>query len=152
MDLRNNGGGSLYDVVQMVGLFIEGGPIVQVRDRDGKPQVYFDRDKSVLYDGPLAVMVNEFSASASEIFAAAIQDYNRGVIIGSSTTYGKGTVQRNIGLDKIFGSIGPNSDLGTIKLTLQKFYRINGGSTQREELHLISTCLIFMSSLNSVKR
>lgn len=132
MDLRNNGGGSLYDVVQMVGLFIEGGPIVQVRDRDGKPQVYYDRDKSVLYDGPLAVMVNEFSASASEIFAAAIQDYNRGVIIGSSTTYGKGTVQRNIGLDKIVGFIEPNSDLGTIKLTLQKFYRINGGSTQKK--------------------
>lgn len=131
MDLRNNGGGSLYDVVQMVGLFIEGGPIVQVRDRDGKPQVYYDRDKSVLYDGPLAVMVNEFSASASEIFAAAIQDYNRGVIIGSSTTYGKGTVQRSIGLDKIVGFIEPNSDLGTIKLTLQKFYRINGGSTQK---------------------
>ena len=72
-----------------------------MKDRDGKPQVYCDRDKSVLYDGPLAVMVNEFSASASEIFAAAIQDYNRGVIIGSTTTYGKGTVQRNIGLDKI---------------------------------------------------
>jgi len=130
MDLRNNGGGSLYDVVQMVGLFIEGGPIVQVRDREGKPQIYYDRDKSILYDGPLAVMVNEFSASASEIFAAAIQDYNRGVIIGSTSTYGKGTVQRNIGLDKVLGFIEPNSDLGTIKLTLQKFYRINGGSTQ----------------------
>ena len=131
MDLRSNGGGSLYDVVQMVGLFIEGGPIVQVRDRDGKPQVYYDRDKSVLYDGPLAVMVNEFSASASEIFAAAIQDYNRGVIIGSSSTYGKGTVQRNIGLEKVIGYMDPNSELGTIKLTLQKFYRINGGSTQK---------------------
>ena len=130
IDLRNNGGGSLYDVVQMVGLFIEDGPIVQVKDRDGKPQVYRDRDKSVLYDGPLGVMVNEFSASASEIFAAAIQDYNRGVIIGSTTTYGKGTVQRNIGLDKSLGILEPNSDLGTIKLTLQKFYRINGGSTQ----------------------
>lgn len=130
MDLRNNGGGSLYDVVQMVGLFINGGPIVQVKDRDGKPQIYFDRDTAVLYDGPLAVMVNEFSASASEIFAAAIQDYNRGVIIGSTSTYGKGTVQRNIGLDKIFGFVEPNNDLGTIKLTLQKFYRINGGSTQ----------------------
>lgn len=130
LDLRNNGGGSLYDVVQMVGLFIEGGPIVQVKDRDGKPQIYYDRDKAVLYDGPLAVMVNEFSASASEIFAAAIQDYNRGVIIGSTTTYGKGTVQRNIGLDKVLGLANPNSDLGTIKLTLQKFYRINGGSTQ----------------------
>ena len=130
MDLRNNGGGSLYDVVQMVGLFIEDGPIVQVRDRDGKPQVYRDRDKTVLYDGPLAVMVNEFSASASEIFAAAIQDYNRGIIIGSTTTYGKGTVQRNIGLDKAFGMLEPNSELGTVKLTFQKFYRINGGSTQ----------------------
>ncbi|WEK34428.1 MAG: carboxy terminal-processing peptidase [Candidatus Pseudobacter hemicellulosilyticus] len=130
MDLRNNGGGSLYDVVQMVGLFIESGPIVQVRDRDGKPQVYFDRDKSVLYDGPLAVMVNEFSASASEIFAAAIQDYGRGIILGSTSTYGKGTVQRNIGLDKTMGMVDPNSDLGTVKLTLQKFYRINGGSTQ----------------------
>lgn len=130
MDLRNNGGGSLYDVVQMVGLFIESGPIVQVKDRDGKPQVYYDYDKSALYDGPLAVMVNEFSASASEIFAAAIQDYNRGLIIGSSSTYGKGTVQRNIGLDRVLGMVQPNSDLGTIKLTLQKFYRINGGSTQ----------------------
>jgi carboxyl-terminal processing protease len=130
MDLRNNGGGSLYDVVQMVGLFIEGGPIVQVKDREGKPTVYFDRDKNILYDGPLAVMVNEFSASASEIFAAAIQDYDRGVIIGSTSTYGKGTVQRNIGLDKTMGFLDPNSELGTIKLTLQKFYRINGGSTQ----------------------
>ncbi|NII28982.1 carboxy terminal-processing peptidase [Pseudoflavitalea sp. X16] len=130
MDLRNNGGGSLYDVVQMVGLFIESGPIVQVKDRDGKPQIYPDRDKSILYDGPLAVMVNEFSASASEIFAAAIQDYDRGIIIGSTSTYGKGTVQRNIGLDKNLGMLNPNSELGTVKLTLQKFYRINGGSTQ----------------------
>ena len=131
MDLRNNGGGSLYDVVQMAGLFIDEGPIVQVRDRDGKqPQVLKDKDRSVLYDGPLAVMVNEFSASASEIFAAAIQDYNRGVIIGSTSTYGKGTVQRNIGLDFASNLLGSNSDLGTVKLTLQKFYRINGGSTQ----------------------
>src|SRR5687767_7038174 len=130
IDLRNNGGGSLYDVVQMVGLFIEEGPIVQVKDREGNPQVYRDKDKSVLYDGPLAVMVNEFSASASEIFAAAIQDYNRGVIIGSTSTYGKGTVQRNIGLDRTMGILEPNSELGTVKLTLQKFYRINGGSTQ----------------------
>src|SRR5450432_572906 len=131
LDLRNNGGGSLYDVVKMVGLFIDQGPVVQVRDRDGKPQVYNDRDKSVLYEGPLAVMVNEFSASASEIFAAAIQDYHRGVIIGSTTTYGKGTVQRNIPLDKNVGMNDPTvGQLGTVKLTLQKFYRINGGSTQ----------------------
>ena len=103
LDLRNNGGGSLSDVVQMAGLFVEQGPIVQVRSRDEKPQVYPDHDKSVLWEGPFAVMVNELSASASEIFAAAIQDYHRGVIIGSSSTYGKGTVQRPIGLDKIHG-------------------------------------------------
>lgn len=130
MDLRDNGGGSLYDVVKMVGLFVDEGPVVQVRDRDGKPSVLRDRDKTVLYDGPLAVMVNEFSASASEIFAAAIQDYKRGLIIGSTTTYGKGTVQRPIGLDKTQGFMAANSDLGTIKITLQKFYRITGGSTQ----------------------
>ncbi len=130
IDLRYNGGGSLYDVVQMVGLFIDQGPVVQVKDRDGKPQILRDNDKTVLYDGPLAVMVNEYSASASEIFAAAIQDYKRGVIIGSTSTYGKGTVQRNIGLDKSMGFMEANSDLGTVKLTLQKFYRINGGSTQ----------------------
>lgn len=130
LDLRNNGGGSLYDVVQMAGLFIDKGPIVQVKDRDGKPSILEDRDRNILYDGPLAVMVNEFSASASEIFAAAIQDYNRGVVIGSTSTYGKGTVQRNIGLDPSSGFLTANSDIGTIKLTLQKFYRINGGSTQ----------------------
>jgi carboxyl-terminal processing protease len=130
LDLRNNGGGSLYDVVQMAGLFIEDGPIVQVKDRESKASVLKDKDRNVLYTGPLAVMVNEFSASASEIFAAAIQDYNRGVVIGSTSTYGKGTVQRNIGLDSESGFSSSTSDLGTIKLTLQKFYRINGGSTQ----------------------
>ncbi|GAB4091788.1 carboxy terminal-processing peptidase [Flaviaesturariibacter terrae] len=130
IDLRNNGGGSLYDVVQMAGLFIEDGPIVQVRDRQGKPMVMRDKDQGVLYDGPLAVMVNEFSASASEIFAAAIQDYGRGVIIGSTSTYGKGTVQRAIGLDPETNFMSSNSDLGSLKITLQKFYRINGGATQ----------------------
>jgi carboxyl-terminal processing protease len=130
IDLRNNGGGSLTDVVQMVGLFIDQGPVVQVRDRDGHPHIWPDPNKSVLYDGPLAVMVNELSASASEIFAAAIQDYHRGIIIGSTSTYGKGTVQRPIGLEKTLGFMDANSDLGTLKLTLQKFYRISGGSTQ----------------------
>ena len=130
LDLRNNPGGALYDAVQMVGLFIDQGPVVQVKDRDGKPQILNDRDKTVLYDGPFAVMVNELSASASEIFAAAIQDYKRGIIIGSTSTYGKGTVQRNIGLDKTQGFSDANSPLGTVKLTLQKYYRINGGSTQ----------------------
>lgn len=129
MDLRYNGGGSLQDVIQMVGLFIEDGPVVQVKDRDGEASVYRDKDKGVLYSGPLVVMINEFSASASEIFAAAIQDYKRGLIVGTPS-FGKGTVQRNIGLDRNTGFFMPASELGTLKLTLQKFYRINGGSTQ----------------------
>jgi carboxyl-terminal processing protease len=130
IDLRNNGGGSLYDVIQIAGLFIDQGPIVQVRDPKGQPQVMRDKDAGVLYDGPLAVMVNELSASASEIFAAAIQDYHRGLIIGSSSTYGKGTVQRSISLDPESSIVSGNADLGSLKLTIQKFYRISGGSTQ----------------------
>ncbi|GAC1486916.1 MAG: carboxy terminal-processing peptidase [Flavisolibacter sp.] len=132
IDLRNNGGGSLYDVVQIAGLFIDQGPIVQVRDRAGQPQVMKDKEPGVLYDGPLTVMVNELSASASEIFAAAIQDYGRGIIIGSTSTYGKGTVQRSIGLDPESNFASTSSDLGSLKLTLQKFYRISGGSTQQK--------------------
>ena len=134
LDLRNNGGGSLYDVVQMAGLFIEDGPIVQVKSRDDKPSILRDRDKSVQYTGPFAVMVDETSASASEIFAAAIQDYKRGIIIGSTSTYGKGTVQRTIPLnpesENSLISTNKAEDLGSLKLTLQKFYRINGGATQ----------------------
>ncbi len=133
MDLRGNGGGSLQDVVDMVGLFVKGGPVVQVKGRDGAPSVLADKDKNVLYTGPLAVMVDELSASASEIFAAAIQDYHRGIIIGSSSTYGKGTVQRSVSLDPqsenpFFSH--PNEGLGDVKLTFRKFYRINGGATQ----------------------
>ena len=136
MDLRGNGGGSLYDVVQMAGLFIEDGPICQVKGRGDKAKILPDTDKRVMYSGPLAVLVDETSASASEIFAAAIQDYNRGIILGSTSTYGKGTVQRNIPLNpqsenSLFGT-GKADDLGTVKLTLQKFYRINGGATQLE--------------------
>ncbi|MCE3281838.1 MAG: tail-specific protease precursor [Chitinophagaceae bacterium] len=132
LDLRNNGGGFLYEVVKMVGLFIKDGPVVQVRDRDGKSSVLEDEDQTVLYDGPLAVMVNELSASASEIFAAAIQDYKRGIIIGSNSTYGKGTVQRSIpfGGRPMDFFTGGGDDLGALKLTLQKYYRVNGGSTQ----------------------
>ncbi|MEO7265997.1 MAG: carboxy terminal-processing peptidase [Ferruginibacter sp.] len=134
LDLRGNGGGSLYDVVQMAGLFIEDGPICQVKGRDEKPNVLRDRDRTVQYTGPLAVMVDETSASASEIFAAAIQDYKRGIIIGSTSTYGKGTVQRNIPLnpasENTLFAPKKTDDLGTVKLTLQKFYRINGGATQ----------------------
>ena len=129
LDLRNNGGGSLPEVVNMVGLFIKSGPVVQVKDRDGKPHILNDDDTSVLYSGPLAVMVNEFSASASEIFAAAIQDYKRGIIVGSDT-YGKGTVQRTLPLGKPLDLFSGQTEYGTLKLTFEKFYRINGGSTQ----------------------
>lgn len=132
IDLRNNGGGALYDVIQIAGLFIDQGPIVQVRDRQGKPQVMRDRDEGVVYDGPLVIMVNEMSASASEILAAAVQDYGRGVVIGSTSTYGKGTVQRTIGLDPESNFANTNSELGSLKLTLQKFYRVSGGSTQQK--------------------
>ncbi|NSL90552.1 carboxy terminal-processing peptidase [Chitinophaga sp. Mgbs1] len=129
LDLRFNGGGSLQDVVQMAGLFIPEGPVVQVRSRGGDAVVLRDRDKNVQYDGPLAIMVNEYSASASEILAAAMQDYKRAVVIGSSQTFGKGTVQRLFNLDDFY----PTKDgisLGALKLTQQKFYRANGGSTQ----------------------
>lgn len=131
MDLRNNGGGSLQTVVDMVGLFIEKGPVVQVQSAQGKKDVLFDKDAKVQWDGPLVVLVNNFSASASEIFAAAIQDYNRGIVIGSKHTYGKGTVQNVIDLNELLRN-QPYGDLGALKVTLQKFYRINGGSTQKE--------------------
>jgi len=130
LDLRTNGGGSLMDVVQMVGFFIDEGPVVQVKSKDETPTILRDREKGTLWDGPLTVMVNEFSASASEIFAAAIQDYQRGIVIGSTSTYGKGTVQRNMELDKTSWLTGNPSELGSVKMTIQKFYRINGGSTQ----------------------
>ena len=132
MDIRNNGGGSLYEVVKMVGLFIKSGPVVQVKERGGKvdQNTWRDNDESVLYDGPLAVMVNEFSASASEIFAGAIQDYKRGIIIGSTSTYGKGTVQRTIPFGNRNDQYSGRTDMGAMTLTFQKFYRVNGGSTQ----------------------
>lgn len=129
LDLRNNGGGYLYEVVQMAGLFIKSGPIVQVKDREGNPNVLSDNDTSVLYNGPLAVMVNEFSASASEIFAAAMQDYKRAIIIGS-TTYGKGTVQKQIPLGKPVDYSSGETEYGALKLTFEKFYRVSGASTQ----------------------
>ena len=129
LDLRGNGGGSLRDVVQMSGLFIEEGPIVQVKNRTRKPEIMSDNDSQVQYGGPLIVMVNGFSASASEILAAAMQDYGRAVIVGSTGTYGKGTVQRFLDLDNstIDNSVKP---LGEMKLTIQKFYRITGKTTQ----------------------
>lgn len=132
IDLRNNGGGSLVEVVKMVGLFIKSGIVVQVKERDGKVDnfTWRDNDESVLYDGPLTVLVNELSASASEIFAAAIQDYKRGIIIGSTSTYGKGTVQRPIPFGKPIDMYSGRTEYGAVALTFQKFYRVNGGSTQ----------------------
>ena len=133
IDLRENGGGSLPEVVKMAGLFIPNGPICQVKGRDDKPSEYRGYNKDVLYSGPLTVMVDEQSASASEIFAAAIQDYKRGLIVGSSSTYGKGTVQRTLPLNpESEGDLFTKDaeDLGTVKVTLQKFYRVDGGATQ----------------------
>jgi carboxyl-terminal processing protease len=130
MDLRFNGGGSLQEVVNMVGLFIPQGPVVQVKDKEGRSLPLYDKNPTVLYDGPLVVMVNEGSASASEIFAAAIQDYKRGLVVGSTSTFGKGTVQRNLMLGNQLDYFNTDKQNGAVKLTLQKFYRINGGSTQ----------------------
>jgi carboxyl-terminal processing protease len=131
LDLRDNGGGSLQDVVDIMGLFITTGPVVQVKSRGGQPYVLSDNDPAVYYDGKLVVMVNEISASASEILAAAVQDYKRGIVVGSASTFGKGTVQRVIDLDAYLNSsFAYMKPLGSLKLTNQKFYRINGGATQ----------------------
>ena len=129
LDLRSNGGGSFKDVVDMSGFFIEKGPIVQAKSRGRDPYMLKDSDPEVKYDGPLIVMVNNYSASASEILAAALQDYNRAVIVGSKSTFGKGTVQRFFDLDRFIQG-DDLKPLGEIKVTTQKFYRINGGSTQ----------------------
>ncbi|APY01542.1 carboxy terminal-processing peptidase [Lacinutrix venerupis] len=131
LDLRNNGGGSLKTVVDIAGLFIKDGPIVQVRSTNEPKEVLEDTDKSIVWDGPLVIMVNELSASASEILAAAMQDYKRAIIIGSKQTYGKGTVQNVLDLNRMVRN-SSHGDLGAIKITRQKFYRINGGSTQLE--------------------
>ena len=131
LGLRNNGGGALDDAVKMAGLFFRNGPVVQIKDQKGSAMVLNDQDTSTTYDGPLVVMINTFSASASEIVAAALQDYGRAVILGTDTSFGKGTVQSMMDLDAylppMFQSLKP---MGSLKLTIQKFYRINGGSTQ----------------------
>ena len=131
MDLRGNGGGSLKTAVDITGFFIDKGPVVQVKSIGGRKEVLKDTDPSVIWDGPLVILVNEFSASASEILAAALQDYNRAIIIGSKQTYGKGTVQNVLSLNQ-FISGNTYGELGFIKLTTDKFYRISGGSTQLE--------------------
>lgn len=129
LDLRNNGGGSLQDVVDMAGLFVGKRPIVQARYKDRKPDILISREKKIVYDGPLVILVNKYSASASEILAAALQDYNRALILGANDqTFGKGTVQRFLDLNRF--SPNPEYTFGSLKVTIQKFYRVNGGTTQ----------------------
>ena len=131
LDLRNNGGGSLKTVVDMTGFFIDEGPVVQVKSTGGRKEVLRDTDRGIVWDGPLVVLVNEFSASASEIIAAALQDYNRAIILGSKQTFGKGTVQNVVDLNRIISG-NTYGDLGALKVTTDKFYRITGESTQLE--------------------
>jgi carboxyl-terminal processing protease len=131
LDFRNNGGGALDDAVKMAGLFFKTGPVVQIKDQKGNGMVLQDTDPGVVFDGPLVILINTFSASASEIVAAALQDYGRAVIMGTDTTFGKGTVQSMLDLDAYLPpSMSSVRPLGSLKLTIQKFYRINGGSTQ----------------------
>ena len=131
LDLRNNGGGSLKTVVDMTGYFIDQGPVVQVKSTGGRKEVLKDTDSSIVWDGPLVVLVNEFSASASEIIAAALQDYKRAIVLGSKQTFGKGTVQNVFDLNRMITG-GTYGNLGALKVTTDKFYRINGRSTQLE--------------------
>jgi carboxyl-terminal processing protease len=132
LDLRNNGGGALSDAVSITGLFIESGPVVQVRNGEGKIRVLDDTERGVEYDGPLVVLVNRFSASASEILAGALQDYGRALIVGDEHTHGKGTVQAMLNLDRELkmNGMAKYMPLGAVKVTIQKFYRISGESTQ----------------------
>lgn len=131
MDLRRDGGGSLEEAVNLTGLFIKQGPVVQARDSNGSINVSKDKDPSVAWDGPLLVCTNRLSASASEIFAAALQDYNRAVIVGDPNTFGKGTVQTMLEIGRIMPFLGGGTNqAGALKLTIQKFYRVAGGSTQ----------------------
>jgi len=134
LDLRNNGGGSLGDAVSVTGLFIETGPVVQIRTGSGKIHVLKDEDQLVEYSGPMVVLVNRFSASASEIVAGALQDYGRALIVGDEHTHGKGTVQALHDLDRFVNLRGMAQymPLGALKVTIQKFYRISGESTQEE--------------------
>jgi len=131
LDLRKNGGGSLTEAISLTGLFIEQGPVLQVKDPDGRVQQYDDTDKGIAWRGPLVVMISKFSASASEILAGAIQDYHRGLIIGDSSTHGKGTVQTMMDLGPQLFRIQNPPDLGSLKLTVQQFYRPSGDSTQQ---------------------
>ena len=151
LDLRNNGGGSLADAVDITGLFLPGGPVVQVKNSQGEIKVLEDSDKNVFYSGPVIVLVNKFSASASEILAAALQDYDRALIIGGDHTHGKGTVQSLVDMNRNLPLLHRKKydDLGALKVTIQKFYRINGESTQYKGIHpdiILPTILDYLKS------
>ncbi len=130
LDMRSNGGGSLKEAVRLTGLFIKNGPVVQVKNGPSDVDIQYDEDETVAYDGPLAVLINRLSASATEIFAGAIKDYNRGLILGDFQTHGKGTVQTVFELKTFLAFIGANFPAGSVKFTNAKFYRVNGNSTQ----------------------
>ena len=151
LDLRDNGGGSLSDAIDISGMFIADGPIVQVKNAQGEMKVLEDTDKNIDYDGPVVVLVNKFSASASEILAAALQDYNRALIVGGEHTHGKGTVQSIVDLDRNLPLLHRKKyeNLGALKVTIQKFYRVNGGSTQYKGIEpdvTVPTILDFLES------
>ena len=150
LDLRNNGGGSLADAVSVTGLFIETGPVVQIRSAAGNIRVMKDEDRSVEYSGPMIVLVNRFSASASEILAGALQDYGRALIVGDAHTHGKGTVQAMLDLDRFVNLRGMDKymPLGAVKVTIQKFYRISGESTQEKG---VSPDIVLPSRLDGVE-
>lgn len=139
MDLRRDGGGSLEEAVNLTGLFISEGPVVQIKNWNGEVAVHRDKDPTISYNGPMVVLVSRQSASASEIFAAAMQDYGRALIVGDSKTFGKGTVQQLIELSKVIPAFGNGAQAGAVKLTIQKFYRVAGGSTQLRgvESHIV---------------
>ncbi|HET6407077.1 MAG TPA: carboxy terminal-processing peptidase, partial [Chthoniobacteraceae bacterium] len=130
MDLRRDGGGSLEEAVNLTGLFIKRGPVVQAKDANGLIHVSRDKDSNIAYDGPMIVLTNRLSASASEIFSAALQDYGRALVVGDTSTFGKGTVQTMLEIGRVMPFLGGGNEAGALKLTIQKFYRIAGGSTQ----------------------
>ncbi len=145
IDLRGDGGGSLTEAIDLTGLFIKSGPIVQVKDSTVRVQVYRDPDPGIAYGGPMAVLVDRYSASASEIFSGAIQDYGRGIVIGEPT-YGKGTVQSLLDLDRF--TRDPDTDLGQLKATIAQFFRVSGGSTQHRG---VVPDIVYPTALNSTK-
>jgi len=133
--LRTNGGGALSEAIEVSGLFINNGPVVQVKDQNGKVRSHDDEDPVAYYTGPLVVLCNRLSASASEIFAGAIKDYRRGIVVGDTTTHGKGTVQNVMPVSERNFLFGGGEDRGALKLTINQFYRVNGDSTQNLGVH-----------------